>query len=322
MKREVRWLVCSDCMGVTDNVRVAGAVKRDIVDRILRVGNTYAANATHATWACTVVAFHVHHHRDRRNVAKDQDEECTEGKERITERIICVNANSETEELLDGWPEEGIEVDRLLGTRNDPDSKDVFEMSSNVRAEVVIEQDKGPGSLCAPFEGGEAISGQAKCDIALILEELVRELLPVNSDVLAEESAVVLGIRDVADNAWGMLLLFLVAVTHCLCHRFAGEKCFEAWDDGQVHKSLARFARGVVAGLIAVWASGLRQVRPRKCTTRIDTTINKLRLKAGQTSDTGLDLLPSRYVAVGENKGKLREGLAWHVRVDLERERP
>ncbi len=140
--------------------------------------------------------------------------------------------------------------------------------------------------------------------------------------MLVEESAVVLGVHDIADDIGGVPLLFLGAVLHLLSHRFAGKEGFQARDDGQVHENLARFPGEVVAWLGAVRTGGLRCVGPGESTTGVDAAIMELWLKARQTSHTGLDILPSGDIAVGESEGKLGKRLAWHVRIDRECEGP
>ncbi len=245
-----------------------------------------------------------------------------EGKKSVTEGVEGMDTDRKAEELLDRRPEEGIKVDGLLWTRNDTNAEDVLEVGADVWAEVVIEKDEGPGGLGTPFERSKPVRRQAECYIAWVLEELVGQLLAVDRDVLVEEIAVVLGVHDIADDIGGVLLLFLVAVLHLLSHWFAGEEGFQARDDGQVHENLARLAGGVVAWFGAVRTGGIRRVGPRESTARVDAAIIECRLKAGQTSNTGLDVLPSGYIAVGESEGKLCKSLPWHVRIDLECERP
>ena len=85
------------------------------------------------------MAFHPHDHRYCRNVAEDKNEICMKRKEEVSQRVVCGDANGETEQFVRERPEEGVAIDRLLGPGDDPDPNDVFEMRADVRAEVVVE---------------------------------------------------------------------------------------------------------------------------------------------------------------------------------------
>ena len=96
-------------------------------------------------------------HRNCWNVSEDKDEERSQGKESVAEDVIRVDSGRELEEFLNSGPEEGVEVDRFLGSRDDPKTQYVLEMGTYVGAQVVVEKDEGPGSFRATLERSKAI---------------------------------------------------------------------------------------------------------------------------------------------------------------------
>jgi hypothetical protein len=66
-----------------------------------------------------------------------------------------------------------------------------------VQREVVIENKEDPHGLFLVFEQSEAVSGKAKCNIAVIREVSVRQCSVFNNNMLSEELEIIEPIENI-----------------------------------------------------------------------------------------------------------------------------
>jgi hypothetical protein len=88
--------------------------------------------------------------------------------------------------LFESWPGEGVEVLGLVSTWYDTKVKSVVLMESYFRREVVVEEDKRPGSSLPPPEWAKPISGKAKGNVTGIREVFVQSGSPIDDYFLPQ----------------------------------------------------------------------------------------------------------------------------------------
>ena len=63
--------------------------------------------------------------------------------------------------------------------------------------EIIIENKEDPHGLLLLFEGSEAISGEAKCDVTMIGEVMVGQTLISNNNMLAKKHVIMKSIENI-----------------------------------------------------------------------------------------------------------------------------
>ena len=77
--------------------RMVGAIEGNIVCGVLGIRYTNTLDQAHSTWENGIMTFHMHDHRDHRNIPKDSHKISMQHKECILLDIKCRNASKEFE---------------------------------------------------------------------------------------------------------------------------------------------------------------------------------------------------------------------------------
>ena len=85
----------------------------------------------------------------------------------------------------------------LLWTRYDPNTKDIVLLEVFIWREIIIEDKEDPCGLLPLFEGSKAISGKAECDVTMIREVMVGQMLVSNDNMLAKKHAIMKYIKNI-----------------------------------------------------------------------------------------------------------------------------
>ena len=93
--------------------------------------------------------------------------------------------------------DERVCVPWLFWIRYDPNTKNVVLLEVLLWRKIVVENEEDPRSKLPPFKRSESIHGEAKCNIMMIQEVIVREG-PISSDhTLFEKRAIMEPIEDI-----------------------------------------------------------------------------------------------------------------------------
>ena len=95
-----------DCLRVFKDGGMATAIERNIVCGCFDTRRTETTDSTHVARKNGVMTFHLHHHQDGRNVARDNDHKGALNVHGSYPWVICWDANSKLLELLSHWPKE------------------------------------------------------------------------------------------------------------------------------------------------------------------------------------------------------------------------
>jgi len=97
-----------------------------------------------------------------------------EGKEAAREGVICRHTIRKLKQFLYEWIDEGVCVPWLFWTGYDTSTQNVVLLEVLVRREIIIENEKNPRGMLPLLERSEAVGGEAKRDITMIREVIVR----------------------------------------------------------------------------------------------------------------------------------------------------
>jgi len=185
---------------ILDNIswyRVIAAGQRYIECLVSQVWDANTLDPTHSTGMQGIVPLHVHEHGNGRNVTKGSDKISTEGEDAVREGIICRHTGCKLKEFLHKRIDEQVCVLWLLWTRYDPNTKDVVLLEAFVWREIIIEDKEDPRSLLPLFEGSKAVGGKAKCDVTMIREVMVGQMLISNNNTLAKKHAIMKSVENI-----------------------------------------------------------------------------------------------------------------------------
>jgi hypothetical protein len=112
--------------------RVTRPVQGHIMWRLCLPRHAHTADLAEATRAHSVVALHLHRHRDRWDVPKDEEKVGTELNCAPHRRIPRVHTELEPEQFSHERPEKRVEILRLLRTGDDTDTHHVLQPEADL----------------------------------------------------------------------------------------------------------------------------------------------------------------------------------------------
>src|SRR5258707_2112055 len=113
-----------------------------------------------------------------------------EGEKASREGIICRHDDLEIEQFTHERIDKGVCIPWLFWTRYDPDTKSVVLSEAFLWREIVVENEEDPCGMFPLFKRSEAIGSEAKCDIMMIREVIVRVHLVSNNNTLSKKQSI------------------------------------------------------------------------------------------------------------------------------------
>ena len=214
------------------NIRMASVIKRYVMYWIGGPWYSDAFNLAHMARREAIMTLHAHHHGDRRDVAKNKDEERSQSEELCTQRVISVNTYRQMQEFLGDKPKEGVHVVGLLGTWDDAKAENILQFEADVRGKVVVVHDEGPRGLRTVSKGGKAIRRKAEGNVSWVFEEAVGKLTSIDHDLLPQ-ALVVFQIVHVLDCVQ-VEIIVLATMFHEFCHLGICQIRLETGDDREI----------------------------------------------------------------------------------------
>jgi len=162
---------------ILNDIRWLGVItagQRHIEGSVSQVRDANTLDLTHLTGTQAVVSFHVHKHGNSGNVTKASDDIGMEGEEAAREGVICRHPICKLKQFLYEQIDEGVCVLWLFWTGYDTSTQNVVLLEALVRREIIIENEENPHGMLPLLEWSEAIGGEAKRDITMIREVIVR----------------------------------------------------------------------------------------------------------------------------------------------------
>ena len=101
----------------------------------------------------------------------------------------------------------------LLWTRYDPNTKDVVLLEAFIWREIIIEDKEDPHGMLPLFEGSEAVSDEAECNVTIIQEVMVGQTLVSNNNTLAKKRTIMKTIENIhCHSRYAGLCMFISMV--------------------------------------------------------------------------------------------------------------
>jgi len=94
-----------------------------------------------------------------------------------------------------------------------PTQKDVVLLEAFIWREIIIEDKEDPRSMLPLFEGSKAVSGKAECDVMIIQEVMVGQILVSNNNTLTKKHTIMKTIKNICCRSrYAGLCMFISTV--------------------------------------------------------------------------------------------------------------